>query len=279
MKKQTYIVKDLISETFKIGVTSDIKKRLKCIKTYTPKSELISLINDDIEKDLHFVFKDKLIDNEWYELNEDDLYLIKYYSNIIDTLCINKFHITRIKKYDLFNANKLIKYINEKRKDLNLIEFNIYQYCRNVKVKNFLCQFDKTHLVKNGKGAGASSATFISFELLSDILFSELCIYEDVNDFWIKKRLFELMYNKEESSYSKMAGALYETSTDKARFHKEIKNIASVIKKALNVDDWNSTTQDKLKQRDEIHNNIALLCKVMRDRNQIVRLAIQEVVN
>lgn len=275
MKKNTYVVKELVSGCYKIGVTKDVKTRMTQIKTHTPNSTLYKLIDVDIEKELHYIFKDKAFNNEWFRLDENDLDIINNYTSAIEFLNIKELEITRIKDIDVFNANKLVDYINKKRKELNLIEFNLHQYIKNVKVLNFLSKFDKKHVYRNGKGA--NGLTLISFELLTDILFNELSKYEDVNEEWITKRLFNTVKNFKESSYSKMAGSLYETTTDKTRFTKDVNNMVLSIKKALNVNDWNNASDNEIEYRNKIYDNVASFCKIMRDRNEIVRLSIKEV--
>lgn len=187
--------------------------------------------------------------------------------------------VSQLSKCGYFNANELVKIGNVKRRKEGLIDFNLNQFLNNKGTLEFIQEIEKDNgseaVQRKGKGAG--SKTWVHPLLLIDIALAlnpkfKLEVYQ-----WMYDELLRFR-NQSGSSYSKMAGALYETSTDKGRFHKEMITIANHIKNTLNVDDWNSTTQEKLKQRDEIHNNIALLCKVMRDRNQIVRLAIEEVI-
>ena len=185
--------------------------------------------------------------------------------------------VSQLSKSGYFNANDLVKIGNIKRRQEGLIDFNLNQFLNNKGTLEFIHELEKNSgpaVQRKGKGAG--SKTWVHPLLLIDIALAlnpkfKVEVYQ-----WLYDELLRFR-NQSGTSYSKMAGALYESATDKARFHKEIISIASVIKKSLNVDDWNSTTQEKLKQRDDIHNNISLLCKVMRDRNEIVRLAIKEV--
>lgn len=72
----------------------------------------------------------------------------------------------------------------------------------------------------------------------------------------------------------KMCGFLFDNCTSKTTFHKDIAKVASQIQTACNVKDWQSAGEEQLKLRDKIQNNIALLCDVLRDNNQAVRLGI-----
>ena len=57
-----------------------------------------------------------------------------------------------------------------------------------------------------------------------------------------------------------------------------MQQIARNIKKVLNVEDWNKTTPEKLKQRDEIHKNLSMLLKANVEINEAFRIAATEVV-
>lgn len=44
----------------------------------------------------------------------------------------------------------------------------------------------------------------------------------------------------------------------------------------MNVIDWQKATEEQLKKRDVIHNSIKLLCNVLNDTEQAVRLGVKE---
>jgi hypothetical protein len=43
-----------------------------------------------------------------------------------------------------------------------------------------------------------------------------------------------------------------------------------------NVEDWNKATKEQLQLRDRIHNNIALLSDILKDRNNLYTVAIKK---
>ena len=96
-------------------------------------------------------------------------------------------------------------------------------------------------------------------------------MYKWVYDELIKNR------NNSGDSYKKMAGALFLNTTNKSQFHIGIQKTAETIKKACKVEDWNKATEDQLKLRDKLHNSIALLCDVLRDNNQAIRISIAKI--
>lgn len=85
--------------------------------------------------------------------------------------------------------------------------------------------------------------------------------------------------NDSGDSYKKMAGALFANSSNKSTFHRGIQKTANIIKTACKADDWETATEEQLKLRDRIHENIALLCDVLRDNNQAIRLGIEKALN
>lgn len=85
-------------------------------------------------------------------------------------------------------------------------------------------------------------------------------------------------------SYIKMCGALALTSKPNSDFRKAIALTANKIKAACGVTDWEHATEEQLKLRDRIHNNITILSGVFRSsndgstNNQAVRIGIAEAI-
>ena len=73
-----------------------------------------------------------------------------------------------------------------------------------------------------------------------------------------------------------MAGALYINTTKKSTFSKSMMKVAEIIKKTCKVDDWETATEEQLKLRDEMQNNISLLCDVLKDNNQAIKIGIDK---
>lgn len=44
----------------------------------------------------------------------------------------------------------------------------------------------------------------------------------------------------------------------------------------MGVDDWQTTTEDQLQQRDHLHRDIAILANTLRDNDQAVRIALEQ---
>lgn len=69
----TYIIYDKERLIYKIGRSKDISKRIKSMLTYTRDLIPILVISDDVEKELHFKYKNKNEFREWFSLTEKDI--------------------------------------------------------------------------------------------------------------------------------------------------------------------------------------------------------------
>jgi hypothetical protein len=95
---------------------------------------------------------------------------------------------------------------------------------------------------------------------------------------WIYDQLIKYR-NDSGDSYKKMCGALYENCSNKSNFHRGVSSTAHLIQKACGVVNWQTATEEQLKLRDKIHDNISLLCDVLRDNNQAIRIGITKAIN
>jgi hypothetical protein len=177
-----------------------------------------------------------------------------------------------------FSATDLVKAGNKWR-ILNGIEiFNINEYFRLKSTKLFMEELTKKYGEVKISRRGRGKDTWIHPILFIDIALSisptlKIEVYEWLFDNLIKYR------NENGDSYKKMAGYLFANTKNKSLFYKEIRDVADKIKLACNVKDWNSANENQLKLRDKLQDNISLLCDVLRDNNQAVRIAILKGVN
>lgn len=95
--------------------------------------------------------------------------------------------------------------------------------------------------------------------------------YNWIMDFLVKYRC------SSSDSYRRMCGALFEYSTDRVNFHRNIKTLAITIKRECGLGDkeeWNDASETQLKKRDRIQDNIAGLCGVLKDTKKAIELGI-----
>jgi hypothetical protein len=64
---------------FKIGYSGDVPQRFKALKTHAPdlKCELVMHGNRELELLLQDMFREKRLEGDWFDLNEDDLKKVK----------------------------------------------------------------------------------------------------------------------------------------------------------------------------------------------------------
>jgi hypothetical protein len=178
-------------------------------------------------------------------------------------------------KTSMFNATDLVKIANVKRRELELSSFNLSQFLKTKSTKEFIEELQKDNDRVIIKGRGAKSQTWVHPLLFIDIALAinpkfKIEVYKWLYDELLKYR------NDSGDSYTKMAGILYERSSDKTRFHKFITNVAKYIKEKCKVDDWNKTSQEKLFLRDKIHENIYLLASCLKDPSYAVKMGVHK---
>ena len=182
-------------------------------------------------------------------------------------------------KTNWFNATDLLKLANRRNEQLGKPTKKIAHYFENDSTKDFMMEImEKESLTvvydsKKGKNGG----TWVHPLLLIDIAMwlSPEFKYNAMK--WLED---ELTNARDESgeSYKKMASAVANyMGRDIARAGTVIPKIAKAIKTNLNVTDWNNTTADNLKKRDEIQKNISILLKAGVEINRACITSIKEV--
>ena len=88
---------------------------------------------------------------------------------------------------------------------------------------------------------------------------------------WISDELLKYRNNSGDS-YKKMCGALWINSKNKGDFSKNMIGVANYIKEKIGVEDWQTASKEQLEKRDKVHEAISLLCDVLKDNKQAVKL-------
>jgi hypothetical protein len=183
--------------------------------------------------------------------------------------------ISQKSKSELFSATDLVKAGTKWRLANQLSEFNMSAYLDKKSTKEFINELS----VKYGEvlimGRGRNAQTWVHPLLFIDMALEispklKVEVYEWLFDNLIKYR------NDSGDSYKEMAAALWQRSSNTREFPKVISNIALVVKEACNVKDWEHATEAQLIKRDKIHNSIKLLTRVLKNTDQILRIAIEE---
>lgn len=176
-------------------------------------------------------------------------------------------------KSGMFNATDLIKIANIKRRELGQSNFNLSQFLKQKSTLDFIEELQKENERVLLKGRGRKASTWVHPLLFIDIALAinpkfKVEVYKWLYDELLKYR------NDSGESYKKMAGAIYNRTTQKNSFHKYITKVAKYIKNNCGVEDWNKCTEKQLYLRDKMHENIALLCSVLNNTNEAVRIGV-----
>jgi len=172
-----------------------------------------------------------------------------------------------------------IEYVGNQQRFANKKPFfSMHSWINSQPTKEFISEVEKQFgtCIKTKKGKNGS--TWANIYIALDMALAiepqfKVEVYK-----WIFDELIEYRNNSGDS-YKKMCGSLYENCNNKSNFHRSISKTAHLIQNACNVNDWQKATSDQLKLRDKIHDNISLLCDVLRDNNQAIRIGIMKAIN
>jgi extradiol dioxygenase family protein len=183
--------------------------------------------------------------------------------------------ISQQSKTEFFSATELVNAGNKWRIANGFKDFNLSQYLKSNSFIEFKTELEKKYGEVITSSRGRNSNTWVHPLLFIDIALSinsklKIEVYEWLFDNLIRFR------NDSGDSYKEMSAAIYTRFTNKREFPAYIQKVANYIKTELKVDDWQKATEEQLKKRDVIHNSIKLLCNVLNDTNQAVRLGVKE---
>lgn len=183
--------------------------------------------------------------------------------------------ISQQSKTEFFSATELAKAGNKWRRFNELSDFNLSQYLKSNSFIEFKNEIEKKYGNVITSSRGRNSNTWVHPLLFIDIALAinpklKIEVYEWMFDNLIRFR------NDSGDSYKEMSAAIYTRFVNKREFPNYIQKVANYIKAELKVDDWQKATEQQLKSRDIIHNSIRLLCNVLNDTNQAVRLGVKE---
>lgn len=183
--------------------------------------------------------------------------------------------ISQKSKSEFFSATDLVKAGNVWRIVNGYDLFSMKTWLSSKKTKEFISELEEEYGQCIIRSKGKNQHTWIHPFLFIDLSLSinpklKIEVYKWLYDELMKYR------NNSGDSYKKMAGALYLNASNKKQFLTDIQNYANDIKKACKVKDWNEASEDQLKLRDRIHENISLLSDVLKNNYDSVRIGIKK---
>lgn len=178
-----------------------------------------------------------------------------------------------------FSATDLVKYGNRWRVGNHLPSFNFSSWLNTTSTKEFISELERVHGDKvciMGRGKGHD--TWVHPYLFIDLALAispklKVEVYSWLYDELLKYRNFS------GDSYKKMCGALFVATKSPSTFTRDIMKLAEIIKLECGVKNWQAASEDQLRLRDRIHENIALLTEVMSNTKEAIRLAIYKAKN
>jgi len=185
--------------------------------------------------------------------------------------------ISQNSKTGMFSATDLVKIGNKWRIANGYEQFTMKSWLQNKSTKEFITELEKKYGEVKKSARGKGSHTWMHPLLFIDMALAispkiKLETYEWLFDQLIKYR------NDSGDSYRPMCGSLYAHARNKTYFHQYVQQVAKQIKQACGVKDWNEATEQQLKLRDKLHNDIALLSEVLNNNDEAVRIAITKAV-
>ena len=178
-----------------------------------------------------------------------------------------------------FCINDLTIIANKYRKNQGLPEARWDKYMSAAKTKEFFHALmqseDNAEIIRSKRGRGGD--TWVHPLVLMDYM---MWLSPD-----FKVKAYQWLYDnltvyRDDSgeSYKKLSGIIQDKYTP-AKTAMAMQQIARNIKKVLNVEDWNKTTPEKLKQRDEIHKNLSMLLRADVEINEAFKISVCEANN
>lgn len=185
--------------------------------------------------------------------------------------------ISQRSKSEFFSGTDLVKAGNIWRVTNGLDIFSMTSWLARKSTKEFIVEIEKEYGKAISRSKAKNQHTWLHPFLFIDLALSldpslKIEVYKWLYDELLKYR------NSSGDGYKQMCGALFDNAKNKSRFHVEIGSYARLIKKACGVDDWNTATQPQLELRGKIHDNISLLCDVLKNNEDAVRIGIKKAI-
>jgi len=180
-------------------------------------------------------------------------------------------------KSEFLSGTDLVKAGNIWRITNDMDMFSLVTWLARKSTKEFIIEIEKEYGKAIIRAKGKGQNTWLHPFLFIDLALAinpklKVEVYKWMYDALLKHR------NSSGDSYKRMSGALFLNANNKSHYHKEIPRYARYIKKVVGVDDWQTATEDQLELRDLIHNNISLLCDVLKKNEDAVRIGIKKAV-
>jgi hypothetical protein len=171
--------------------------------------------------------------------------------------------ISQCSKSEFFSATDLCKSGNKWRIMQGMQPFDMSAWLNQSSTKEFMKSMESKFGIVKISGRGRGNHTWVHPYVFIDMALAispelKIEVYQWLHDHLLAYR------NDSGDSYKRMVGALYNSYPNKAKFPTYIIAVADFIRDTVvKVKDWQTATEDQLKLRDKIHDNIALLADLL----------------
>lgn len=181
--------------------------------------------------------------------------------------------ISQKSKSEFFSATDLVKAGNKWRIMNGLEMFRLNSWLDTKSTREFISELERHYGVVKINSKGKNHHTWVHPFLFIDMALAisptlKIQVYSWLMDALLKYR------NDSGDSYKMMAGSIFVAITNKSHFIEKVKQIAHKIRVECGVEDWQRATEEQLKLRDRIHENVSLLTDVLRDIDRAVDIGI-----
>lgn len=186
--------------------------------------------------------------------------------------------ISQQSKTGFLSLTDLERVGNKWRIENNLPLFKKESWLRNLNTKEFIenlrCRFGVIKINAKGRNQHTWVHPFLFIDMALAISPElKIEVYSWLYDNLIKYR------NDSGDSYKKMTGSMFLVINNKSNFKQTLIETAKKIKSELNVDNWQTAGEEKLNLRNKIHDNISLLCDVLNNVEDAVRIGIKKTID
>jgi hypothetical protein len=171
--------------------------------------------------------------------------------------------ISQCSKSEFFSATDLCKAGSKWRIMQGMQAFDMSAWLNQSSTKEFISSLESKFGIVKISGRGRGNHTWVHPYLFIDMALAispelKIEVYQWLHDHLLAYR------NDSGDSYKRMAGALYNAYPNKSKFPGYIVAVADFIRDTVvKAKDWQTATEDQLKLRDKIHDNIALLADIL----------------
>lgn len=184
--------------------------------------------------------------------------------------------ISQKSKSEFFSVTDLVKAGNRWRVSQGKEIFSLKHWLETKSAKEFMAALENKYGTIKINAKGKNQHTWVHPYLFIDIALAispelKIEVYSWLHDYLLKYR------NESGNSYKKLVGSVMLALSNKSKFQETISMVANKVKLACNVSgSWEKATEEQLKLRDKMHENISLLTDVLRDIERATTVGIDK---